>query len=146
MLDHNNSNTDTGGADAAAADAMSEPESVANSAASSAAGGLFDEPPFSSGKRDRLRGGTKPGGTMEPAEFNLRRVLDVEPILAEFRAKDELASELRRSQSTLDQWEVLGIGWPRMVIGRTILYRRASTQRCLAAQERQNSRSARAAA
>jgi hypothetical protein len=61
-----------------------------------------------------------------------------QPILEDFLTKEELAAELRRNPRTLDRWEVLGIGPPRTVIGRTILYRRASTQRWLAAQENQD--------
>jgi hypothetical protein len=58
-----------------------------------------------------------------------------QPILEDFLTRDELAAELRRSPRTLDRWEVLGIGPPRTIIGRTVLYRRTSTQRWLAAQE-----------
>jgi hypothetical protein len=58
-----------------------------------------------------------------------------QPILEDFLTRDELASELRRSPRTLDRWEVLGIGPPRTIIGRTVLYRRTSTQKWLAAQE-----------
>jgi len=58
-----------------------------------------------------------------------------EPILAEFLTREELASELRRNPRTLDRWEVLGMGPPRTMVGRKILYRRASVQRWLAAQE-----------
>ncbi len=58
-----------------------------------------------------------------------------EPILSEFLTTEELAAELRRNKRTLDRWEALGIGPPRTFIGRTILYRRASVQKWLAAQE-----------
>jgi hypothetical protein len=58
-----------------------------------------------------------------------------QPILEDFLTREELASELRRSPRTLDRWEVLGMGPPRTIIGRTVLYRRTSTQRWLAAQE-----------
>jgi helix-turn-helix protein len=58
-----------------------------------------------------------------------------QPILEDFLTRDELASELQRSPRTLDRWETLGIGPPRTSVGRKILYRRASVQRWLAAQE-----------
>jgi hypothetical protein len=46
---------DSGSAEAAAE--VPEPEMLANSTATSAPDGLFAEPPLSSEKRDRLRGG-----------------------------------------------------------------------------------------
>ena len=60
---------------------------------------------------------------------------DPEPILSEFLTKEELAAELRRNPRTLDRWAVLGIGPPRTRVGRHVLYRRASVQRWLLAQE-----------
>jgi hypothetical protein len=60
-----------------------------------------------------------------------------EPILSEFLAKEELAAELRRNPRTLDRWDALGVGPPRTHVGRQVLYRRASVERWLAAQERQ---------
>jgi hypothetical protein len=61
-----------------------------------------------------------------------------EPILSEFLTKEELAVELRRNKRTLDRWEVLGMGPPRTLIGRQILYRRSSLLKWLAAQERRS--------
>jgi hypothetical protein len=58
-----------------------------------------------------------------------------EPILSQFFTKEELAAELGRNARTLDRWEVLGMGPPRTLVGRQILYRRSSVQRWLAAQE-----------
>ena len=58
-----------------------------------------------------------------------------EPILSEFLTKEELPAELRRNPRTLDRWDVLGVGPPRTLVGRQVLYRRASVQRWLAAQE-----------
>jgi hypothetical protein len=58
-----------------------------------------------------------------------------EPILSEFFTKEELALELRRNKRTLDRWEVLGMGPPRTLVGRQILYRRSSVRRWLVAQE-----------
>jgi hypothetical protein len=59
-----------------------------------------------------------------------------EPLLSEFLTKDELAAELRRNPRTLDRWEVLRMGPPRKHVGRKVLYRRASVQKWLHAQER----------
>jgi hypothetical protein len=56
-------------------------------------------------------------------------------ILSDFLTKQELACELGREMRTLDRWDALGIGPPRTRVGRTILYRRASVERWLAAQE-----------
>ena len=56
-------------------------------------------------------------------------------ILSEFFTKEELAAELRRNPRTLDRWEVLGMGPPRTHVGRKVLYRRASVQKWLVAQE-----------
>jgi hypothetical protein len=62
-----------------------------------------------------------------------------EPILSEFLTKKELAAEFERNQRTLDRWDVLGFGPPRTHVGRKVLYRRASVQKWLAAQERPGS-------
>jgi len=59
------------------------------------------------------------------------------PILAEFMTIEELAAELGRNKRTLDRWDALGIGPPRTRVGRTVLYRRSSVQKWLAAQEHQ---------
>jgi hypothetical protein len=64
-----------------------------------------------------------------------------DPLLSEFLTKEELAAELRRNVRTLDRWHALGIGPPRTRIGRTVLYRRASLQNWLVAQEQACSRS-----
>jgi hypothetical protein len=58
-----------------------------------------------------------------------------EPILSEFLTKEELAEQLQRNPRTLDRWAVLGMGPPRTHVGRTVLYRRASVQKWLVAQE-----------
>ncbi|MBR1275621.1 AlpA family transcriptional regulator [Bradyrhizobium sp. AUGA SZCCT0283] len=60
---------------------------------------------------------------------------NAEPILSQFLTKEELAAELGRNARTLDRWDALAIGPPRTFVGRKILYRRASLQRWLAAQE-----------
>jgi hypothetical protein len=62
-----------------------------------------------------------------------------EPILSDFFSKEELAKELRRNPRTLDRWQAIGMGPPRTLVGRKVLYRRASVQKWLAAQECQGS-------
>jgi hypothetical protein len=58
-----------------------------------------------------------------------------EQVLSEFLTKEELAEQLQRNPRTLDRWAVLGMGPPRTHVGRTVLYRRASVQKWLVAQE-----------
>jgi hypothetical protein len=58
-----------------------------------------------------------------------------ESLLVDFFTKEELAEELQRNPRTLDRWEVLGMGPPRTHVGRKVLYRRASVQKWLVAQE-----------
>ena len=65
-----------------------------------------------------------------------------EPILSEFLTKEELAVKLRRNKRTLDRWEVLGMGPPRTLVGRQVLYRRSSLLRWLAAQEQRSNQGA----
>ena len=60
-----------------------------------------------------------------------------EPFLSEFLTTVELAAELGRNKRTLDRWDALGTGPPRTRMGRTVLYRRSSVQKWLAAQENQ---------
>jgi hypothetical protein len=57
------------------------------------------------------------------------------PLLSEFWTKEGLAAELGLNPRTLDRWEVLGMGPPRTLIGRKILYQRVSVQKWLSAQE-----------
>ena len=58
-----------------------------------------------------------------------------EPILSEFLTREELAAELGRNPRTLYRWDVLGIGPPRTLVGRKILYRRASVHAWLRGRE-----------
>jgi hypothetical protein len=67
---------------------------------------------------------------------------NAEPILAEYLTREELASELRRNPRTLDRWEVLGMGPPRTLVGRQVLYRRSSLLKWLAAQEQRSNQGA----
>ena len=63
----------------------------------------------------------------------------LEPLLSEFLTKEELAAELRRNVRTIERWDALGLGPPRTCMGRTVLYRRASVQTWLTAQELKSS-------
>jgi hypothetical protein len=56
--------------------------------------------------------------------------------LADFQSEDELAEELDRNSRTLARWRAAGIGPPYVVIGRRILYRRASVAEWLRRRER----------
>jgi helix-turn-helix protein len=56
-------------------------------------------------------------------------------LLSEFLSKEELASELDRNPRTLDRWRALGIGPPRTLVGRKVMYRRASVEKWLTSQE-----------
>jgi hypothetical protein len=60
---------------------------------------------------------------------------NTELILAEFLTREELAAELGRNPRTLDRWDVLGVGPPRTLVGRKILYRRASVHAWLRRRE-----------
>jgi hypothetical protein len=59
----------------------------------------------------------------------------VPPLFLQFLTKEELAAELGRNTRTLDRWSALGTGPPRTRVGRHVLYRRASVQSWLIAQE-----------
>jgi hypothetical protein len=60
-----------------------------------------------------------------------------EKLLADFLPKEQAAAELHVCERTLDRWHALGMGPPRAHVGRKVLYRRASVQKWLCAQERQ---------
>jgi hypothetical protein len=65
----------------------------------------------------------------------------IENLLADFLTQDEVAAELNVCKRTLDRWRRLDDGPPVTKLGRRILYRRASVQKWLAAQEQNCSRS-----
>jgi hypothetical protein len=60
---------------------------------------------------------------------------NTEAILAEFLTREELAAELGCNPRTLDRWYVLSMGPPRTLVGRKILYRRASVHAWLRGRE-----------
>jgi predicted DNA-binding transcriptional regulator AlpA len=61
----------------------------------------------------------------------------METVLTDFLTPAELASELRVCQRTLDRWNMLGEGPPRVTVGRRVLYRRSSITAWLASREQQ---------
>ena len=57
-------------------------------------------------------------------------------ILDGFITREQLAAELGKSPRTIDRWEVRRIGPPRVIVGRTILYRVESVREWLRSCER----------
>ena len=57
-------------------------------------------------------------------------------ILDGFITREQLAAELGKSPRTIDRWEVRRIGPPRVIVGRTILYRVESVREWLQSCER----------
>jgi len=63
-----------------------------------------------------------------------------ENLLADFLEQKEAAAELKVCERTLDRWHRLGEGPPITILGRRVLYRRASLQAWLRAREHQGER------
>ena len=61
-------------------------------------------------------------------------------ILDGFITREQLAVELGKSTRTIDRWEVRRIGPPRVIVGRTILYRVESVRSWLQSCERHKGR------
>ena len=73
---------------------------------------------------------------METAELATNNTEQAAPLLGtEYLTPDGLARELHVSDRTLARWHVERVGPPRVVIGRTILYRRESVLAWLASRE-----------
>lgn len=62
-------------------------------------------------------------------------VPDPSHLLAEWISRDDLARELNLTPDTLSRWEARREGPPCTRLGRKVLYRRASVQDWLRAQE-----------
>ena len=59
---------------------------------------------------------------------------------SEFSTRKRLAKKFKKSRRTLDRWHALGIGPPRIKIGRFILYHDQSVADWLISRERNVSR------
>ena len=84
--------------------------------------------------------------------FNQPQILPQEPcippsdsqplaklVLEGYLRREELAQQLCLSPRTIDRWEALRIGPPRISVGRTILYNIPSVQEWLLSNERKPS-------
>jgi hypothetical protein len=69
-----------------------------------------------------------------------RMTLSQARILDGFITREQLAAELGKSPRTIDRWEVRRIGPPRVIVGRTILYRVESVRLWLQSCERHKGR------
>src|SRR5208282_2580949 len=74
-------------------------------------------------------------GAIRTPDTALDRITGSQPhILDGFITREQLAAEFGKSLRTIDRWEVRRIGPPRIIVGRTILYRveavRAWLQSC----------------
>lgn len=68
---------------------------------------------------------------------DLKSKPEVRLVLEGFLRREELAEQFGLSPRTIDRWEALRKGPPRVAIGRTILYNIESVRQWLADQERQ---------
>jgi len=59
-----------------------------------------------------------------------------ETVLEGYLERDQLASELNKSARTIDRWHAMGVGPPRVLIGRKPYYKRASVLAWLERHER----------
>jgi len=56
-------------------------------------------------------------------------------ILDGYLTRKELARQLGKNTRSLDRWEMLRLGPPRVIIGRTVLYRVDSVRKWLESRE-----------
>ena len=68
---------------------------------------------------------------IDPSASSIERI----PVLRGFLRREELAHQLGLSPRTIDRWEALRIGPPRVAVGRTILYNIESVQQWLRSRE-----------
>jgi len=62
-------------------------------------------------------------------------------VLDGYVTRDVLASQFGKSTRTIDRWETLRMGPPRVVVGRTVLYRVDSVRQWLESREQRRTRS-----
>jgi transcriptional regulator with XRE-family HTH domain len=75
---------------------------------------------------------------MSPTQKQQSTEHDVPPLslLADLMSREQLAQELGLTADTLSRWEARRIGPPCTRIGRKVMYRRASVEVWLGAQEK----------
>jgi predicted DNA-binding transcriptional regulator AlpA len=61
-------------------------------------------------------------------------------VLDGYITREELAGAINKSVRTIDRWDVHRVGPPRVVIGRTILYRVESVREWLQSREQRKGR------
>ena len=80
-------------------------------------------------------------GEIQTPDTALGRItLSQTHILDGFITREQLAAELGKSPRTIDRWEVRRIGPPRVIVGRTVLYRVESVRSWLQSCEKHKGR------
>jgi predicted DNA-binding transcriptional regulator AlpA len=69
--------------------------------------------------------------------------LEHEPILHGYLRREDLAKQLGVSPRTIDRWQMMRMGPPRVHIGRTILYSAESVREWLRSKEQTSPRATR---
>lgn len=75
-------------------------------------------------------------GSDTMAEINIAEIVPSQDLLADWISRERLAETLGLASDTLGRWEARQLGPPCTRIGRKILYRRASVQDWINAQEK----------
>lgn len=65
---------------------------------------------------------------------SLRPIQQPAPLLSEYFDKTQLAAQLGRDPQTLERWHRLGIGPPRVKLGRKPLYKKSAVLEWLESQ------------
>ena len=80
---------------------------------------------------------------MRQTEIQVETPVGNPQILQGYLTRDELAAQIGRCRRTIERWTSLGIGPPRIRVGRLVLYRVESVRQWLAAQQETGNRRAR---